>query len=66
MLLNTAKCQGYSFYHFWVIKGKSTEGAGLRLPPTQIRVKLYWIEYFASLWWYTYIKTKIRSNGDKD
>ena len=22
MLLNAAKCPGYSFYHFWVIKGK--------------------------------------------
>ena len=26
MLLNTAKCQGYSFYDFWVIKGKLTGG----------------------------------------
>ena len=26
MLLNALKCQGYGFYHFWVIKGKSTEG----------------------------------------
>ena len=26
MLLNPAKCQGYSFYHFWVIKGKPTGG----------------------------------------
>ena len=25
-LLNTAECQGYSFYCFWVIKGKPTEG----------------------------------------
>ena len=25
MLLNTAKCQGYSFYRFWVIKGSSTQ-----------------------------------------
>ena len=24
MLLNAAKCQGHSFYHFWVIKGKPT------------------------------------------
>ena len=24
MLLNAAKCQGYSFYRFWVIKGKPT------------------------------------------
>ena len=29
MLLNTAECQGYSFYRFWIIKG----------PSTQIRVK---------------------------
>ena len=28
MLLNTAKCQGYSFYRFWVIKGKPTVGGG--------------------------------------
>ena len=26
MLLNTAKCEGYSFYHFWVNKGKPTGG----------------------------------------
>ena len=31
MLLNAAKCQGYSFYRFWVIKGKPTEG--VKLPP---------------------------------
>ena len=29
MLLNAAKFQGYSFYRFWVIKGKPTgEGGG--------------------------------------
>ena len=40
MLLNAAKCQSYSFYRFWVIKEKSTEGEGVKLPnPTQIRVK---------------------------
>ena len=32
MLLNAAKCQGYSFYRFWVIKGKPTGG---NYPPTQ-------------------------------
>ena len=42
MLLNAAKFQGYSFYRFWVIKGKPT-GGGVKLPPplhdpTQIRV----------------------------
>ena len=26
MLLNTEKCQGYSLYYFWVIKGKPTGG----------------------------------------
>ena len=26
MLLNAAKCQGYTFYCFWVIKGKPTGG----------------------------------------
>ena len=28
MLLNAAKCQGYSFYLFWVSQGKSTVGGG--------------------------------------
>ena len=28
MLRNAAKWQGYSFYHFWVIKGKPTMGGG--------------------------------------
>ena len=32
MLLNPAKCQGYSFYHFWGIKGKPTR-RGVKLPP---------------------------------
>ena len=37
MLLNAAKYQGYSFYRFWVIKGRPTWG--VKLPPlTQIRV----------------------------
>ena len=26
MLLNAAKCQGYGFYCFWVIKGKPIGG----------------------------------------
>ena len=33
MLLNAAKCQGYSFYRFWVIKGKPT-GECKITPPT--------------------------------
>ena len=28
MLLHAAKCQGYSFYRFWVIKRKPTGGRG--------------------------------------
>ena len=34
MLLNAAKYQGYSFYPFWVIKGKSTAGWGGQIIPT--------------------------------
>ena len=33
MLLNAAKFHGYSFYRFWVIKGKPTGGGGLKLLP---------------------------------
>ena len=38
MLLNAAKCQDYSFYHFEVIKGKPTGGGGgggdeVKFPP---------------------------------
>ena len=29
ILLNAAKCQGYSFYRFWVIQGKPTVGVKL-------------------------------------
>ena len=36
MLLNAAKFQGYSFYHFRVIRGKPTWGK--IIPPSQIRV----------------------------
>ena len=40
MLLNAAKYQGYSFYRFWVIKGKPTGGRVKLCPfPTHIRVK---------------------------
>ena len=31
MLLNTEKCEVYSFYCFWVTNGKPTEG--VKLPP---------------------------------
>ena len=39
MLQNAANCQGYEFYHFWVIKGKPAWG--LKLLPTQIILKLF-------------------------
>ena len=35
MLLNAEKCQGYCFYHFWLIKGKP---AGGKTTFTQTRV----------------------------
>ena len=41
MLLNAAKCQGYSFYRFWGIKEKPMRGGGgglkLELPPPHHR-----------------------------
>ena len=43
-LLNAAKCQGYSFYRFWIIEGKPTGGGGGGegewggITPTQIRL----------------------------
>ena len=42
MLLNAAKCQGYSFYHFWVITGKPIK-KGCKITPclAQIRLKLF-------------------------
>ena len=33
MLLNAAKFQGYSFYNFWVIKGKPFGGKNYPPPP---------------------------------
>ena len=48
MLLNAAKCQDYSFYRFWVIKGRPKRGDSLPTTPhppssppsTQIRVNI--------------------------
>ena len=34
MLLNGAKCQGYNFYHSWVIMGKPTSGSNY--PPSML------------------------------
>ena len=42
MLLNAAKCQGYTVYRFWVIKKKPTGeagGGGELFPSPQIRIK---------------------------
>ena len=51
MLLNAAKLQGYSFFRFWVIKGKPTWGVKLPPPPsppptTQIRVNVCQLFHF--------------------
>ena len=50
-LLNAAKCQGYGFYRFWVIKGKPTArgwGDGeLKLPlSNSLFCKLNWVTLF--------------------
>ena len=42
MLLNAAKCQGYSVYRFWTIKENQQGEGGDKIThpsPTQIRVK---------------------------
>ena len=48
MLLNVAKSQGYSFYRFWVIKGKPTVtvGSGLRLRPCPAKPIYFQTIYF--------------------
>ena len=38
MLLNAAKCQGYCFYHFWIVKGKPTGGKITPYPPSQTHI----------------------------
>ena len=40
MLLNAAKCHGYSFNRFWVIKGKLTGGGGKITPKPPLRLGL--------------------------
>ena len=42
-LLNTAKCQGYNFYWFWVLRGKPTGGGeeALKLPPPPTQIRLH-------------------------
>ena len=51
MLLNPAKCQGYSLYRFWFIKGKATGGGGKITLPASIlglkeSYKSYWKKVF--------------------
>ena len=57
MLLNSAKCQSYSFYHFWVNKVKPTGGLKLPLPP-----RLGWkFEYHTSF----FSNMKLHINNQK-
>ena len=54
MLLNPAKCHGYSFYCFWVIKGKPT-GGEVKLPaPPKLGLKWSFnkITYYCVYWNY--------------
>ena len=41
MLLNAAKCQGYSFYCFCVIKGKSTGEGNYASPPPRLGLTIH-------------------------
>ena len=40
MLLHAAKCQRYSFYRFWVIKGKPTGGVKLSHPSPRLGLQV--------------------------
>ena len=42
MLLDAARCQGYGFYCFWVIKGKPTPLPPLPLTQIRLKVTLIW------------------------
>ena len=44
MLLNAAKCQGYSFYRFWVINGKPTGGWGEGTQSRVNKFKHVWLD----------------------
>ena len=52
MLLYAAKCQGYSFYRFRVIKEKPTGGIKLLPlpPPTRSGLKIKIYKYMTSVW----------------
>ena len=50
MLLNASKCQGYSFYRFWIIKGEPTcAGKITPLPPPRLELKC-WLCFRLFLW----------------
>ena len=53
MLLDAAKCQGYSFYLLWVIKGKPTVGSKISPPRLGLnRRNLFLINFYdASMTW---------------
>ena len=73
MLLNAAKCQGCSFYHFWVIKGKPIGGGGggIKLSPTQIRAKhvesylLMVSKNYRNMFWWLFLTNKNSDSLDK-
>ena len=44
MLLNVAKCQGYSFHRFCVIKGKPTGMGGAPPPPSGLSIVSPWFD----------------------
>ena len=50
MLLNAAKCQGYNFYCFWVIKGRPTERGGSKTT-SQPRLMLTISFYLVHCYW---------------
>ena len=45
ILLNAAECQGYSFYRFWVIKGKPTESEGKITRPPRLELTLIRLDF---------------------
>ena len=64
MLLNAAKCQGYNFYCFWVIKGKPTGERG-KIPPPQIRANNKWKKKVECNLECVYMRPEIKYNQKK-
>ena len=65
MLLNAAKCQGYNFYCFWVIKGKPTGEEG-KIPPPQIRANNKWKKKVECNLEYVYMRPKLNITKKKN